>query len=171
MGPGAYLAPGGGAGNAEFAIGQAAVVDTDFLNCRTGVGLTAGIRYVLAGDTWLTILDGPMPADGYAWYEIEAADGRLGWVASEYLTTTTGNFAVGDAVRVVDGALNLRAQPDLSADVLRVMADNEALLIQDGPVQADGYTWYRVRNYAGEGWAAGEFLRFDPNGFLPEEET
>jgi hypothetical protein len=34
---------------------------------------------------------------------------------------------------------------------------------------ADGYTWYRVWNYAGEGWAAGEYLRLEPNGFPPED--
>ena len=70
---------------------------------------------------------------------------------------------------MTDGALNLRAAPSLSAAVLRVMADNEALLVQGGPVEADGYTWYRVRNYAGEGWAAGEFLRLDPKGFPSED--
>jgi Bacterial SH3 domain len=70
---------------------------------------------------------------------------------------------------VVDDSLNLRDNPGLSASVRRVMADNEVLLVRDGPVDADGYTWYRVWNYGGEGWAAGEFLRFDPNGFPPEE--
>jgi hypothetical protein len=49
------------------------------------------------------------------------------------------------------------------------MADNEVLEVVGGPVAADGYTWYRVRNFAGEGWAAAEFLMFDPSGFPPEE--
>ena len=49
------------------------------------------------------------------------------------------------------------------------MEDNEVLVVREGPVVADGYTWYRVWNYAGAGWAAGEFLRYEPKGFPPEE--
>lgn len=163
---GAYLAPAGG-GSGEFAIGQGSIVNTDALNCRSGAGLVAAVHHVLESGTRVLILDGPMPADGYAWYEIETQDGKLGWVAGEYLTS--GSFVAGDAVRVIDGALNLRTGPSLSERILRVMADNDVLQIRDGPVEADGYTWYLVRNYAGEGWAAGEYLRYDPNGFPPED--
>jgi uncharacterized protein YgiM (DUF1202 family) len=160
----------GGSQEPAFAKGSEVVVATDALNLRIGAGLDKAVTDVLPGGTVLLVSNGPMAADGHAWYEVETRDGRLGWVAGAYLATASGGgFAVGDAVRVAGGALNLRAEPDLSATVLRVMADNEALLVRGGPVAADGYTWYRVWNYGGEGWAAGEYLRFDPNGFPAEE--
>ena len=100
---------------------------------------------------------------------VETRDGRLGWVAGDYLAVAPGlGFAIGDAVRVANGRQNLRVAPGLDADVRRVMWNNEVLLVREGPVAANGYTWYRVWNYGGEGWAAGEFLQFEPDGF-PEE--
>ena len=146
-----------GESGAGFAVGDLAVVDTALLNCRTGPGIGYDLIYTMSTGTGVQIL-----ADGHAWYKVQTRDGQLGWVTGIYLAAAPAlGFVVGDAVRVIDGALNLRADPGLSATVLRVMADNEALLIRGGPVEADGYTWYRVRNDAGEGWAAGEFLRSD----------
>jgi uncharacterized protein YgiM (DUF1202 family) len=159
-----------GGASPEFAKGEDVVVDTDRLNLRVGAGLARTVVDVLPGGTALIVSNGPMAVDGYDWYEVETRDGRLGWVAGAYLAHgSVGNFAVGDAVRVTGGRLNLRTEPGLSADVRRVMADNEVLLVREGPVEADGYTWYRVWNYGGEGWAAGEFLRLEPNGFPSEE--
>jgi uncharacterized protein YraI len=110
-----------------------------------------------------------LAADGYDWHEVETRDGQLGWVAGEYLVAMPGlGFAVGDAVRVANGGQNLREAPGTDAAVIRVMANGELLQVRGGPVEANGYTWYRVWNYSGEGWAAGEFLRLDPNGW-PEE--
>jgi uncharacterized protein YgiM (DUF1202 family) len=160
----AYSVPG-----PRFTAGDQVVVDTDYLNLRDDIGLATGVIDILPGGTALSVTNGPFLADGYAWYRVQTGSGRLGWVVGAYLAAAPPlPLAVGDAVRVIDGALNLRAAPSLSAAVVRVMADNEALLIQGGPVEADGYTWYRVSNYAGEGWAAGEYLRLDPKGFPPE---
>lgn len=152
-----------------FSKGDDVVVDTDRLNLRAGAGLDKTVVDVLPGGTPLIISNGPMTADGYDWYEVETRDGRLGWVADDYLAVAPGlGFAIDDAVRVANGRQNLRAAPGLDADVRRVMENNEVLLIREGPVSANGYYWYRVWNYGGEGWAAGEFLRFEPGGF-PEE--
>ncbi|HEY7034692.1 MAG TPA: SH3 domain-containing protein [Thermomicrobiales bacterium] len=166
------LAPGSDDSGAtpDFAKGEDVVVDTARLNLRVGAGLDQTVVDVLPGGTALIVSNGPMAADGYDWYEVETRDGRLGWVAGAFLAHgSVGDFAVGDAVRVAGGRLNLRAEPSLSAEVLRVLADNEVLVVLDGPFEADGYSWYRVRNDGSAGWAAGEYLRFEPNGFPPEE--
>jgi N-acetylmuramoyl-L-alanine amidase len=163
------LAPESGNQGADFAKGAAVVVNTDALNLRIGAGLAKSIVAVLPDGTPLIVSNGPMAVDGYDWYEVETRDGQLGWVAGQYLAAASDGFAAGDAVRVTGGPLNLRAEPGLAATVLRVMAGDEVLLVLDDPVEADGYTWYPVRNDAGTGWAAGEFLRFDSNGFPPEE--
>jgi uncharacterized protein YgiM (DUF1202 family) len=159
-----------GEGDGAFSAGDHVVVATDGLNLREDASLDADVIKVLPEGTWLTVQDGPVTADGYAWYEVETTGGTDGWVAGTYLAMATGSeLETGDAVRVVDGALNLRSAPSISADVLRVLDDNEALIIKDGPVVADGYTWYKVWNFGGTGWAAGEYLQFDPNGFPGED--
>jgi N-acetylmuramoyl-L-alanine amidase len=166
---GEALAPAGSNARPGLAKGEQVIIDTDWLNLRAEAGITKTVIGVLPGGTALIVSNGPRAADGYDWYEVETQDGQLGWVAGEYLVATPGvGFALGDAVRVANGAQNLRTGPGLGADVVRVMANGELLQVQGGPVEANGFTWYRIRNYSGEGWAAGEFLRLDPNGW-PEE--
>lgn len=60
----------------------------------------------------------------------------------------------------VSGGLALRAEPGTSATipVLLYLNAGTAVLIVDGPVQWDGYTWWKVRAANKEGWCAGAFL-------------
>jgi uncharacterized protein YgiM (DUF1202 family) len=167
---GEALVPATGDPGAEFGSGQQVVVNTDFLNLRSGAGLDEDVLDVLLDGTALIVSNGPIAADSYDWYEVETRDGQSGWVAGTYLAAAPGlGFAVGDALLVANGSQNLREGPGLDAGVVRVMADGEVLLVQGGPIEQDGYTWYHVWNYAGEGWAAGEFLRFEPDGFPQED--
>lgn len=75
---------------------------------------------------------------------------------------TDDGFAVGTLVVTVD-ALNYRTAPGLGAGVIMVLSPGTEGTISDGPVAADGYTWYAL-GVAGEGhgapagWVAGEFL-------------
>lgn len=159
----------GGVPGAVFGKGDQVVVDTDYLNRRTGAGLSYTVIDVLESGTPLFVSNDPKAVDGHVWYEVETRDGQTGWVSGDYLAPAPGlGFAVGDAVRVANGAQNLREGPGKDAAVIRVMANSELLQVRGGPVNVGAYTWYRVWNYSGEGWAAGEFLRLDPNGW-PEE--
>ena len=149
----------------SFGKGDDVVVDTDRLNLRLGAGLSKTVVDVLPRGLDLIVSNGPMAADGYEWYEVETPDGRLGWVAGDYLAAAPGlGFASGT--------------PSASPTVARTCATSRAWMAtcsaswrttkscwSGGPVQADGYTWYRVWKFGGEGWAAGEFLRFEPDGF------
>ena len=64
------------------------------------------------------------------------------------------------AVRVVDGALNLRSEPSLGAPVVGVLPDGAVLTVVGGPIEAVGYAWYEVdAAAAGTGWAAAIYLR------------
>ena len=68
-------------------------------------------------------------------------------------------FAIGDVVRVVDGALNLHAAPGLATAVVAILPDGALLTILDGPTPADGYDWYRVDAPSGPGWCVGAYLQ------------
>ena len=69
-------------------------------------------------------------------------------------------FRVGDTY-ILKGAaenLNLRESPSRNAPAIRVLAKGEYMLILDGPVQADGFTWWKFRTDLNsdqqvEGWA------------------
>ncbi len=74
-------------------------------------------------------------------------------------------FGVGDMVEVYgtggDG-LRLRASPALNASINVLGVENEVFQVSDGPVEADGFTWWYLVNLVDQrknGWAVGGFLR------------
>jgi uncharacterized protein YgiM (DUF1202 family) len=72
--------------------------------------------------------------------------------------------AVGQEAYVAAEALSYRAGPGLDAAVIDLLPFGTVGVITDGPVAADGYTWYEfdVDGYGdAPGWVAGEFLATD----------
>lgn len=161
-----FLASGraGGGDDGGYPIGAWMMTTTD-LNLRTGPGTGYGVMGVYPEGTAATVLDGPVPADGYAWYEVEIADdGTVGWFAGEFLTFAPTE-PTGTRVRVADGPLNVRSGPSLSASVILTVETGATGRVTDASlVQADGYTWVNVEwfNQAGTvGWVANDFLAWD----------
>ena len=57
--------------------------------------------------------------------------------------------------------LSIRAEAGTAAERIDVAQEGESLLIAAGPQDADGYTWWLVRdeeNPEREGWAAATYL-------------
>jgi WD40 repeat protein len=51
-------------------------------------------------------------------------------------------------------SLNLRADTAVNASIIERLIDGETVELLEGPIRADGYTWWRLRTAAGnEGWA------------------
>ncbi len=55
------------------------------LRRRGGPSLDSVVHDSFTPGTALTLIDGPVQADGHAWVHVKAADGRQGWVAGEEL--------------------------------------------------------------------------------------
>jgi hypothetical protein len=60
----------------------------------------------------------------------------------------------------VVGGLALRAEPSTNEGIpVQVyLLPGTQVEVLEGPVEADGYTWWQVRSVEGQGWCAGEFL-------------
>jgi N-acetylmuramoyl-L-alanine amidase len=144
-----------------FAIGDTVMVTSDYVNIRSGPGLGYAVTGAFAYGDQSVIIDGPVYADGYTWYQVQYAGAYNGWVAGEFLGYVSGGgFGIGDTVYVTSGPLNVRSGPGLGYAITDSIAYGTNGLILDGPVYADGYTWYEI-NYVGggyDGWVAGEFL-------------
>jgi hypothetical protein len=52
--------------------------------------------------------------------------------------------------------LNVRKAPSKSAEIVKCLVDGTEVYIEGGPVDADGYRWWRLRDL---GWAAENWLR------------
>ena len=79
-------------------------------------------------------------------------------------TPAPGQIAIGIYVQIVntgDEGLNIRGEAGLNAAVIFPGRDAEVFLVTDGPVQADGYTWWRLTasyDVARSGWAVQDYL-------------
>jgi len=76
-----------------------------------------------------------------------------------------GRVAVGSIVAVYgtegDG-LRLRADPSTTGTIRMLAGESEVFTVQDGPVDADGRTWFYIvspSDAARAGWAVADFLR------------
>jgi len=75
-----------------------------------------------------------------------------------------GGIGVGARVRILGtgvAGLSIRAEPSTAGDRIHVAEDGGILLIVGGPQEADGYTWWLVRDEADadrEGWAVEDYL-------------
>jgi hypothetical protein len=98
--------------------------------------------------------------------ELRAQLDQLKSAAQPAAPAATGGLAVGAAAWVrEEGGKNLRRRsaPGLSSDVIDSLRPGTQLAVLDGPTEADGYHWWKVRVGDGrEGWVAGEELVVKP---------
>jgi len=78
-------------------------------------------------------------------------------LAQPFLASAATSLGPGDTAVVADGPLNLRSGAGLGHSVKDVLPTGTRVLIGDGPVSADGYTWLYVMD-SPTGWVAAEFL-------------
>jgi uncharacterized protein YgiM (DUF1202 family) len=147
----------------KFAVGEEIVIDTDMLNIRESPSLKALITATLPYMAPAVITKGPMPANGYKWYQIKT-DAGTGWSAEQYLSreeevVPPTRFVVGDAVEVSDPeGLKLRAAPSTESPKITSLFTGTRGAVVDGPKAADGFVWLQIQTAEGTGWAAEEFL-------------
>jgi uncharacterized protein YgiM (DUF1202 family) len=136
------------------------LVNTDVLNVRDAAGTSGSVLTTLAEGDSVTATGNVGLADGYDWTEITTADGTIGWVVTDYLTSDS------NALRLTSGAtavvntdeLTLRDAPGLAGTSLGTLVSGDAVAIVSASEAADGYLWYQVETATGTGWVAGTFL-------------
>ena len=139
-------------------IGEAAFVVVEELSYRDGPGLDSAVIDLLPYGTTGVITDGPVAMDGYTWFEfdVDGYGATPGWVAGEFLATEEGSsdgsdggdgtgIVIGSEVIVAADDLNLRDEPGLAGATLAALPIGMPLTVLDGPVAADGYSWYLVQ--------------------------
>jgi tetratricopeptide (TPR) repeat protein/uncharacterized protein YgiM (DUF1202 family) len=129
----------------------------DRLNLRSGPDLSFDIVDRLEKWTTVTLLEGPFKADGYAWWKVVTANGVEGWVVERVDNEQTLQLALiqGEEVFISGGdeLLNVRANAGRSNELLFQLEPNVTVTLLEGPVEADGFDWWKIRTSDGrEGW-------------------
>lgn len=152
-------------------VGQPArVAATQGLNVRRSAGASGDRVGRYPPGAMVSVLEGPVDADGYRWWRVGNNE-LAGWVAEGddevvWLSPDLGGtqpvdrpVQLGDDVLVTVGAtgvLSVRASAGTSARVAHQVPDKAQLSVIEGPVDANGYRWWKVSNESGNitGWAA-----------------
>ena len=156
----------------ELIVGQPARVSAaQGLNARKTPSVSGDRAGRYPPNAIVSILEGPVTADGYRWWRVGNnelsgwvadgdADGAEEWLSPKVGSTQPVDRAVqlGDEVVVTVGAsglLKVRAQAGTNSPVEHQVPDNSQLSIVEGPVDANGYRWWRVSDGGSvTGWAA-----------------
>jgi uncharacterized protein YgiM (DUF1202 family) len=146
-----------------FEPGTAITVTTDALNLRESADTTGRVLTKLyQGDTG-TVAGGTVQSDGYTWV-LADFNGTIGWVATTYIGRATsapgysGDLAIGMSAEVISDNLNVRSTPSISGAVAGQLFTGAVVTIVDGPVQRDGYTWFKVDSDSWDGWTVDVWL-------------
>lgn len=152
---------------ATFQLGEV-VHTTTGLNVRDGPGTGYTVIDTEPAAMRGTVKDGPTYADGYEWWYVEFDDDRYdgtasGWCAKgdawlESGKEWTTKFCLYDAVHATD-YVNIRDGPGTGSSDVGTAAPGDTGDVLEGPRNADGYTWWRVRFHDNtDGWVAQDWL-------------
>jgi hypothetical protein len=131
--------------------------------CSTQIGERGRRRAYAIGPTFsdptaLAILEDT--AQGWTIYSVENQD-----PSQASIPGIDWPIEAGDRVIIIGlgegDCLSIREQPSLEAARTICMPDGTTAIVQEGPVDAEGYTWWRITGEGFAGWAAGDWLRLE----------
>lgn len=131
-------------------------------NVRNGPGLTGTtvINTLPAGEKITIIDEARYYLDGYTWNRVRLSDGTQGYIAAEYLTSTSGSTE-GDIVKVTaNGSLQLRKEPGTNKENLGSLVTGTLLIrLESNVATVDGLQWDKVKTMTGTvGYVASKYL-------------
>jgi len=150
------VAPAGATAEEMFAVA------TPGLRLRSGPGLRYSTVATLAMGTTVRFLAGGGTADGYDWAKVKVvSSGKTGFVAFKFLgPIPSDGYGIGQMVHVEasNGVGNLRSGPGTGYRVISAVASGKTGTIKDGPVEANGYFWYKATFGNVTGWMVAAVL-------------
>ncbi len=107
-----------------------------------------------------------VPGSPFGWYWtasfggiVDGAQSATSTAASVLPSAGGSPLAVGSTAKVTGAGTNdclrVHSTPATTAPVVACLADGASMLVTDGPITADGYTWWRL---GALGWSASAYL-------------
>lgn len=124
------------------------------VNLRSNFGLSGSVLSTLPSGTYLEVLNGRMQKDGYTWVQVRTADGKVGWMAENYLKADN---STSSAIRTQNQGAN-NSLDTFASNVPAGIGQNGTRYWRNAYVDANGNyvvsncTWYAaaaVKQYSG----------------------
>lgn len=173
-GAGTPITPVGQGGSLDIQIGGTVSVNVASLVVRAEPSLNGAAVGSLLFGAEATVIDGPVVADGYEWFLLEQDGLTIGWsvqgfvqIAAPPVVAPSKAGPPGDAppesdagqvpaaqtvFTVTAGFFEVRAEPDESAGVARIVTVGTQLTQTGETVEEDGLIWFPVDD---DGWVGG----------------
>lgn len=148
--------------NPDYSPGEIVETTTDDANLREQPGTDSASLRTVPQASVFQIVEGPTTVGDYTWYHVKG-DAGSGWLATSTFgpsnaAAPAGTFTIGEAVVIDTDMLNIRESPSLKALITATLPYMADATIADGPMPANGYTWYLIDTEAGTGWSAEQYL-------------
>jgi hypothetical protein len=137
------------------------------LNLRSTASTSGAVIAALPEGTTMSVIGGPTLADGFTWWNISGISGT-GWSAVAEWLSPSPRVGILATVSYTGGAgLRVRNGASLTGTVLTTLTEGTQVIVFGGPIQADGFTWWAVRDPVDidgfAGWSAvGDWLTPNP---------
>lgn len=158
----APVPPPTGTGDLPFGLN---VIAAESVNLRSAPTTSASVVITLSSGTLAFVMAGPQSANGYVWYQIQTAQGDVGWSARQFLRiapfdiSPDAAFAVGDIVEATEYT-NIRPRPGIANTVIAGVSAGGRMEITQAPVGVNGYIFYGVYSDNDDGgWAVENTMR------------
>jgi beta-N-acetylglucosaminidase/SH3-like domain-containing protein len=134
------------------------VITNTTVNLRNGPGTTGTtvVTTLIKGQALTRIEKGKYNIDGYVWDRVKLADGRQGYIAQNYIDSSTST-STGEVIKVIcSSGLKVREQAGTDKKVLTYVVKGETLTrIEAGSTSINGYIWDKIVTNDGiEGYIA-----------------
>ncbi|MCO5215141.1 MAG: SH3 domain-containing protein [Thermomicrobiales bacterium] len=149
----------------DYSPGQVVSVVVDSANVRELPGTGNAIVISAPWGSIFQIIEGPATVDSEQWYRVRGVIGG-GWIAQSTFGPSdaappAGAYDIGETLYVSQDLVNLRDQPSLRGTIVGSVNFTDEVTITDGPMPANGYTWYKVESTGGNGWITERYLSYE----------
>ena len=147
--------------------GEKVKVNASNVNVRKSATTSSGKITTLAKNTVVTRLQKNVAyKNGYYWDKVQLSNGKIGYMASNYLTPVTSSSSssssslLGEKVKINASRVNIRKSATTSSGVITTLSKNTVLTrLQKNVAYKNGYYWDKVKLSNGKtGYIASKYL-------------
>ena len=152
-----FVAPGKVSADTDLSLGSTAVIayaNGDAVRLRNDFTFNADVIAMVPEGSTVEPLDGPFEAaDGSFWYQV-SANGKTGYIVSDYLAASSGIYSGTSGSAITTDAVNLRSGPGLGESVLISLGVGETVTMTGENVSG----WLSAEYAGTSGYVYGAFL-------------